>query len=56
MYKALNPWAIGIKANSVQDCINAARRFGFEGVEFNVGEVADLVEKQGAEKVKIPSF
>jgi sugar phosphate isomerase/epimerase len=52
MYKALNPWAIGVKPASVQDGINAARRFGFAGVEFNAAEVADLIDKQGATSVK----
>lgn len=52
MYKALNSWAIGIKLGSLTDTINAARRYGFAGVEFNAGEVADLIDKSGAEKVK----
>jgi sugar phosphate isomerase/epimerase len=52
MYKALNPGAIGVQATTLQEAIAAAQQGGFEGVEFNVREVADLVDRHGAEYVK----
>ncbi|MDP9380646.1 MAG: sugar phosphate isomerase/epimerase [Chloroflexota bacterium] len=52
MYTALSPGAIGVQARDLEQAIAAARLGGFEGVEFNVREVADLVEAHGAEHVK----
>ena len=52
MYKALNPGAIGVQATTLKEAIAAAQQGGFEGVEFNVREVADLVDQNGAESVK----
>jgi sugar phosphate isomerase/epimerase len=52
MYKALNPGAIGVQATTLQQAIAAAQQGGFEGVEFNVREVADLVDQHGAEYIK----
>lgn len=52
MYKALSPGAIGVKAGNLTDAIAAARVGGFGGVEFSAHEVADLVDKGGAESVK----
>ena len=52
MYKALNPGAIGVQATTLQEAIAAAQQSGFEAVEFNVREVADLVDQHGAEYVK----
>ena len=52
MYKALNPSAIGVQATTLPSAIAAAQQGGFEGVEFNVREVADLVDQHGAEYVK----
>lgn len=52
MYKALSPGAIGVQATTLQEAIAAAQQGGFEGVEFNVREVADLVDQHGAEYVK----
>lgn len=52
MYKALSPGAIGVQATTLQAAIAAAQQGGFEGVEFNVREVADLVDQHGAEYVK----
>ncbi|MEP7188249.1 MAG: sugar phosphate isomerase/epimerase family protein [Roseiflexaceae bacterium] len=51
MYKALNPGAIGVQATTLQQAIAAAQQGGFEGVECNVREVADLVDLHGAEYV-----
>jgi sugar phosphate isomerase/epimerase len=52
MYKALSPGAIGVQATTLQEAIAAAQQGGFEGVEFNVREVADLVDQHGAEYIK----
>jgi sugar phosphate isomerase/epimerase len=52
MYKALSPGTIGVQATTLQDAIAAAQQGGFEGVEFNVREVADLVDQHGAAYVK----
>jgi sugar phosphate isomerase/epimerase len=52
MYKALNPGAIGVQATTLQEAIAAAQQGGFEGVEFNASEVADLIDQHGAEYVK----
>ncbi len=52
MYTALSPGAIGVRANTVAEAIAAAKIGGFAGVEFNPAEVADLVERDGAEAVK----
>jgi sugar phosphate isomerase/epimerase len=52
MYKGLSPWAIGVRARSLQEAIAAAKKGGFGGVEFGAQEVADLVETQGADHVK----
>ena len=47
MYKALSPGAIGVRADSLSAAIECAKIGGFGGVEFNPGEVADLIEAQG---------
>ena len=52
MYTALSPGAIGVKANTVAEAIAAAKIGGFAGVEFNPAEIADLIERDGAESVK----
>ena len=52
MYTALSPGAIGVKANTVAEAIAAAKIGGFAGVEFNPAEIADLIDKDGAESVK----
>jgi sugar phosphate isomerase/epimerase len=52
MYKALSPYAVGIKANHLQEAIDAAKAARFEGVEVGIHEVARLVDEQGADAVK----
>ena len=51
MYKALAPYAIGVKAGNLREAIAAAKKGGFGGVEINPREVADLVEKEGPDTV-----
>lgn len=52
MYKALSPGAIGVRTQTLDESIAAAKLGGFEGVEFNVREVAALVDEHGAEAVR----
>jgi sugar phosphate isomerase/epimerase len=47
MYKALSPWAVGVHAHNLQESIAAARKGGFQGVEFGPNEVADLIDQHG---------
>lgn len=52
MYSALSPGAIGVKANTLAEAIAAAKIGGFTGVEFNPAEVADRIERDGAESAR----
>src|SRR5687768_6985330 len=52
MYKALSPHAVGLRPTNLQEAIEMARKAGFEGVEYNAGEVADLIDQKGAESVR----
>ncbi len=52
MYKALSPHAIQVRPTNLHEALAYARMGGFEGLEFNPGEVADLVEVHGAEHVR----
>lgn len=52
MYKGLSPWAIGVKPPNLDEAIQAAVTGGFAGVEFNPGEVANLIDSIGLEAVK----
>jgi sugar phosphate isomerase/epimerase len=52
MFKALSPHAIQVRPGSLQVAMELARRGGFEGLEFNVREIADLVDQRGAEQVR----
>lgn len=52
MYKALSPGAIGVQANVLTEALEAAKIGGFQGIEVNPNEIADLIEKEGAEAVK----
>ena len=51
MYKGLSPGAIGVKAASLDEALEAAKIGGFGGVEINPVEIAGLVETQGQEAV-----
>ena len=51
MFKGLSPGAIGVKAATLEEALAAAKTGGFGGVEINVGEIADRVEKSGAASV-----
>jgi len=52
MYKALSPGTIHVHPGSLTGAIAYARKAGFEGLEFNPVEVADLVETHGAAHVR----
>lgn len=47
MYKALAPYAIGVHVNNLKESIEAAKKGGFQGVEFGPAEVASMIEKDG---------
>ena len=52
MYKAVSPWAIGVKVNTLEEMLVAAKTGGFEGTEFSVQEIANQVETEGAEAIR----
>lgn len=52
MYKGLSPGAIGVSAETLEARIEAARIGGFDGVEINPSEIADLVDRHGSGEVK----
>jgi len=52
MYKALSPGAIHVSVANLDEAIAAAQIGGFDGVEFNPSEVADLIEAHGAAFVR----
>lgn len=52
MYKALAPYAIGVHVGSLAEGLSAARAGGFQGLEFGAGEVAGIIEKDGAQAAK----
>ncbi len=51
MYACLSPGAIGIRM-ALPDALKLAAATGFEGLELNIGEAADLAGRHGAEYVK----
>jgi sugar phosphate isomerase/epimerase len=51
MYACLSPGAIGIRM-ALPDALKLAAATGFEGLELNIGEAADLAEQRGVEVVK----
>jgi sugar phosphate isomerase/epimerase len=52
MFTTLAPGAIGIKGLSLAESIDLAARSGFQGVTFDVREVATLAEAHGVDYVK----
>jgi 2-desacetyl-2-hydroxyethyl bacteriochlorophyllide A dehydrogenase len=52
MYKTLAPYAIGVKAKDLEESLAAAKKGGFEGLEFNVREIAERVDSEGADAVR----
>jgi sugar phosphate isomerase/epimerase len=52
MYKTLCPGAVGLNPASLDDALRLAALGGFQGLEINVGEVADLLEKDRATNVR----
>src|SRR5690606_10774218 len=51
MYKNLSPGAIGIRKYGLVVSLELARKTGFEGIDFNIREAADLAEKHGVDHV-----
>jgi sugar phosphate isomerase/epimerase len=52
MFRNLSPGAIGIRSYSLQQSLELARQTGFEGIDFNIKEAAELAEKHGADYVR----
>jgi sugar phosphate isomerase/epimerase len=52
MYKTLSPGAIGVKAESLEAALAAAKTGGFEGLEVAAWQLADVVDQRGAVAVK----
>jgi len=52
MYSALNAGVIGVSAPDLDSALKAAEVGGFDGLEVNGREIADLVEKDGADAVR----
>src|SRR4051794_21905426 len=52
MYKTLCPWAIGVKADTLEAALAAARTGGFAGLEISAAQVADVIDQRGADAVK----
>lgn len=52
MYKALSPSAMGMRVSNLEEAIKLAKDAGFEGVEFGIHEVANLIDERSAEAVR----
>jgi len=52
MYKALSPGAIGVRVDSIEAAVAAAKVGGFGGVEVNPSEVASRIESEGLDAVR----
>jgi sugar phosphate isomerase/epimerase len=52
MFKNLNAGAIGIRNLSLPDIINLARQSGFQGIDFNIREAANLADTHGVAYVR----
>lgn len=53
MYMALSPGALGIGNIALPEAIQLAKNTGYAGLEFNVHEAADILEKHGAESLRL---
>jgi sugar phosphate isomerase/epimerase len=52
MYPTLSPGAIGVKTKDLPDLLAKAKSAGFKGAEISVGEIADLVDREGVAAVR----
>src|SRR3954468_5001780 len=52
MYKTLSPGAIGVKTEDLTESLVAAKLGNFDGLEVSAGEIANLVEQRGADRVR----
>jgi len=52
MFTTLSPGAIGVKTKDLSDLLAKAKSAGFAGAEIPVGEVADLVDREGVAAVR----
>lgn len=51
MLKGLSPGAVGVSFSSLEASVEGARRFGFDSVEVNIGNIADRVESEGPDGI-----
>jgi len=51
MYSAISPWAVGIKAATLDEAIEAARAGGFDGVEIDARQIVDLPAGEAAQRI-----
>ena len=51
MFKTLSAGAINVTTKNLDEGLKAARTGGFQGLEFSVGEIADLIDQQGGDAV-----
>jgi sugar phosphate isomerase/epimerase len=52
MYKCLSAGAINVQTKTLEESLAAAKTGGFDGLEINVGDIADRIERSGADAVK----
>lgn len=52
MYMALNPWAVGVKANTIEEGIAVAVLGEFDGLELSISAAADLIDEKGTAHVR----
>jgi sugar phosphate isomerase/epimerase len=52
MFKTLCPHAIGVKPKDLRESLAAAKVGDFTGLEVSAGEIANLIDEQGASAVK----
>lgn len=52
MFKNLSPGAIGLRGVSLAESLDYASKTGFQGIDFNIREVAELAEARGVAHVR----
>jgi len=55
MYKALSPGAIGVQAPTIESAIAAARLGGFSGVEISPAQIADRIDRDAQQELRLVS-
>ena len=52
MYRCLSPWALGMAVKNLHEALEIASKTGYDGLEFSIQEVADLIDKDGSNAVR----